>query len=104
MLFPKLHCQAHVFACLLQESCLHQKYSTNTRDKQITKGQLKNTIKKSQSNMVPIESKYHTIASPEYFTNDKAEQNDINSRLIKVIEAFKEEMNKSLKSTAKANN
>lgn len=59
------------------------------------KGQHKNTIKKSQGNMAPPEHSYTTTASPGYPNTTEAEENDVKANLIKIIETFKEEMNKS---------
>jgi len=42
-----------------------------------------------------------TAASPGYANTTKTQENDPKSNLIKMIEAFKEEMNKSLKETQK---
>jgi hypothetical protein len=68
----------------------------NTKDKQMVKGQYKNTINKSQGNMGPPEPSYGTTASPGYSNTAEAQENDLKSNLMKMIEAFKEKMNKSL--------
>jgi hypothetical protein len=52
--------------------------------------------------MAPPQPNYPT-ASPEYTTTAEARENDLNSNLIMIIEAFKEEMNKALKITGKYN-
>ena len=47
--------------------------------------------------MTPLEPSYPTTASPGYFSIVEAQENDFKSNLVKVIDAFKEEMNKSFK-------
>jgi hypothetical protein len=47
--------------------------------------------------MTPSKHSYTTTASPRYPNIDKAQENDIKSCLIKMIEAFKDEINKPLK-------
>ena len=47
--------------------------------------------------MTSLEHSYPTTASPGYPSTAEAQENDLKSNLIKMIEAFKEEMNKSLK-------
>ena len=47
--------------------------------------------------MAPSELSYPTTASPEYCNTNKTQENDLKSNFIKMNEAFKEEMNKSLK-------
>ena len=51
----------------------------------------------SQGSMTLSEHRYSTSSSLGYPTVIKAEENDIKSSLIKMIEVFKEETNKSLK-------
>jgi predicted phage gp36 major capsid-like protein len=46
--------------------------------------------------MAPPEPRYPMTASPGYLNRTEA-QDDLESNLIKMTEAFKEEMNKSLK-------
>ena len=47
--------------------------------------------------MAPPELSYPTTASPGYPNPVKALEDDLKSNLVKGIEAFKEDMNKSLK-------
>ena len=47
--------------------------------------------------MTPSEHSYPTTASPGYPNTTEAQENDLKSNLIKMTEAFKEMMNKSLK-------
>jgi hypothetical protein len=47
--------------------------------------------------MTPSEYSYPTTASPGYPDTTETQENHLKSNLIKMIEAFKEEMNKSLK-------
>ena len=61
------------------------------------KGQHKNTRKKSQGNMAPSEPRYASTAKPGYPNKTKAQEEDLKSNLIMMIEVFKEKMNKSLK-------
>jgi hypothetical protein len=63
----------------------------------MTKGSRKNTNNKSQGNMTPSEHSYPIIASPRYPNSTEAQENDCKSNLIKMIESFKYEINKSLK-------
>jgi hypothetical protein len=56
------------------------------------KGHCKNIVNKGQSSMVPPEPSFPAIASPGYPNSD-----DLKSNLTKMIEAFKEEMNKPFK-------
>jgi hypothetical protein len=46
--------------------------------------------------MTPSEYSYPTIASPGYPNTSESQGNDLKFSLIKMIEVFKEEMNKSL--------
>ena len=47
--------------------------------------------------MTPSEHSYPTTACPGYSNTTKTQENDLKSNLIKMIKAFKEEINKSLK-------
>ena len=47
--------------------------------------------------MAPSETIYPITASPEYSNTAEAQENDSKSNHMKMIEAFKEEMNKPLK-------
>ena len=60
----------------------------------MAKGQHKNKINKSQGNMKPPETRYSTNASSAYLNLKK---NYLESNLLKMIEAFGAEINKSLK-------
>jgi hypothetical protein len=46
--------------------------------------------------MVPSEQSYPSIASPAYTNTAETQENDLKSTLAKMIETFKEEINKSL--------
>ena len=61
------------------------------------KGQHKKTINKTQGNMPPLEPSSPTTANPGYPNENEAQENGLKFNFIKMIEAFKEEMNKSLK-------
>ena len=63
----------------------------------MAKGQHKNTVNNGQGNTAPKELNYVTTASPGHPNTAEAQENDLQSNLIKMIEAFKEETNKSLK-------
>lgn len=67
----------------------------------MAKGQYKNTIKNNQGNTAPPDPSSPTIASPEYYNTAKAQENNPKSNLVKIIEAFKEEINKSFKEIQK---
>jgi hypothetical protein len=56
-----------------------------------------NTINKSQSNTTPSGHSNPTTANSGCPNATKAQENDLTSDFIKMIEAFKEEMNKPLK-------
>jgi len=60
----------------------------------MAKGPRKKTINESQGNVTPPENSYSTTARLGYPNTTEAEENDLKSNLIKMIEAFKEEMNK----------
>ena len=60
-------------------------------------GQHKSTISKSLGNMAPSEPSYSATRISGYWNTDKAQEDDHKSKLIKMIVAFKIEMNKSLK-------
>jgi hypothetical protein len=68
-------------------ACWHQ-------DIQLAKSHHKNTIHKSQGNVAPPETSYITTTSPRNPNIAKAQENDLKPNLRKMIEAFKEEMNK----------
>jgi len=63
----------------------------------MAKSSRKNTMNKNLGNMTPSEHKYPTIANPGYPNTTKEQGNDLKSNLVKMIEAFKEEMYKSFK-------
>jgi hypothetical protein len=92
--------QPHSSTCLL--GCLLQlgtPRSTNTIDNQVAKGKCKNIINRSQCNMIPLEHSCPTTTST-WYPNISEEQNcGLKSQLMKIIEAFKENINNSLKET-----
>jgi hypothetical protein len=55
----------------------------------------KNIVNKSQGNVIPPKHSYPTAASPEYPNAPETQESDLKPNLIKMIESFKEEMNKS---------
>lgn len=61
----------------------------------------KNTINKNQGNMAPPEPSYPNIASPGCPNTAEAQDDDLKSNPIEMIENFKKEMNKSLKELSK---
>jgi hypothetical protein len=97
MLFPELHCQVKVSAWLPEESYQQQEHPADTRNNQMAKGQHNNTTRKSQGNMAPPGPSYLTTASAGYLNTAKAQKDDCKPSLVRIIEAFKEEMNKFLK-------
>lgn len=67
------------------------------RDNKKAKGQDKNEINKSQGYMTTPKQSCPTIASLGYPNTTKTQENDVKSSLTNVEDAFKEEMDKSLK-------
>jgi hypothetical protein len=62
------------------------------------KGKHKNIINKSQGNMTsPEPSHPSTAILLGYCSTPEAQENDLKSNRIKIVDAFTEEMNKSLK-------
>ena len=43
------------------------------------------------------EPNYPTVACPDYYNTTEIQENDLQQNLIKMIEAFKDKINKSLK-------
>jgi hypothetical protein len=68
-----------------------------TRDNQKTKGKYKNIINRNQCNMAASESSSPTTTSPGYPNILEEQDNVPKSHLMKIIETFKENINKSLK-------
>jgi hypothetical protein len=64
---------------------LHQEYPGL---KQMTKGQHKNPINRSQGNITSSEQSYPTTASSGYPNMANAQENDCKSKLIRMIKAF----------------
>ena len=60
----------------------------------MAKGPGKTTIYKSQGNVPPSELSYATTASLGYPNTTEAQENDLKSNLIKMMEVFKEERSK----------
>jgi hypothetical protein len=69
----------------------------------MAKDQHKNTINKSQANIAPPEASYPTTASPGYPNTTEAQENGLKYNLIKILEAFKEEINMFLKTNKQTN-
>ena len=65
--------------------------------KQMAKDPLKCTINKSQVKRTPSDHSYLITSSPEHPKTTAAQQTDLNSNLIKMIEAFKDKRNNSFK-------
>lgn len=68
----------------------------NTREIQISKGQHKNTVYKSQGNMVTAKSRVPVRVSTKYNNTPKTHENDFKNNLMKKIEVFEEEINTPL--------
>jgi hypothetical protein len=66
-------------------------------ENQMPKGQYKNTMIKIHGNMAPPEPSYLATINPGYPHETEAQEENLKSNLIKMIEAFKEDMNESLK-------
>lgn len=62
------------------------------------------TSNTSQSNMAPPESSYSTTSSHGYFNRAEAQETNLESNLMKMIEVFKEEMNTPVKETQENTN
>ena len=60
-------------------------------------GWLKKTVNKIQVNMIPPKPSYLATTNPGYPNETEAQEDNLKSNLIKMLEAFKEDMNKSLK-------
>ena len=65
-----------------------------SRDIQVAKGQCENTEHKNQGNVALSAQSYSTPASPGHLNTTEAQENDLKSNLMKMIEAFKEERKK----------
>lgn len=70
--------------------------TSNNNDNQIPKDHCKETINKIQHNMASMEP---AICSPGNLNTPESQENDCKSNLIMMIEAFREETNKSVKET-----
>lgn len=68
----------------------------NNHKAQMSKGQFKNIINKSQRSMAAPESSQLTTASSGYSNAAEIQVNDLKTNFMKMIEALKEQMNKSL--------
>ena len=60
-------------------------------------GWLKKTVNKIQVNMIPPKPSYLSTTNPGYPNETEAQEEDFKFNLMKLIKAFKEEMNKFLK-------
>ena len=47
--------------------------------------------------MSPLEATYPTTVNPEYSSTAEAQENDLKTNFMKIIEVLKQEINKSLK-------
>ena len=56
-----------------------------------------NTVKKSQDKVATPDHRYAPTVSPRYPKDTKANEDDLQSNIIKQIETIKEDLNKSLK-------
>lgn len=63
----------------------------------MAKDQCKNITKKSQGNMALPEASYPTAASTAYPNTNEAQEDDLKPNHVNMIQAFKEEINKSFK-------
>jgi hypothetical protein len=80
---------------IIFQHILQQEYPGNNKI-QIAKGHQKIKINKSQSNIIPLEHSYLSAARPGYTNKTKAQETDLKSNLVMMIEVIKEEMNKFL--------
>lgn len=60
----------------------------------MAKGQSKKTINKSQGNMAPPQPNYPATTNPGYPNETETQEEDFKSSLTKMIESFKEGINK----------
>jgi hypothetical protein len=63
----------------LEKTCCHQDPPANTRENQKPKGQHKNTINKTQSNMAPLETSYPVTRNSGYLNETEAKEEDLKS-------------------------
>ena len=66
----------------------------STRDNQMARGKLKIISDRLQYNLAPPEPSSLTPASPRYPNMPEKQDNDLKSHLMKMIEAFKEDIKK----------
>lgn len=59
--------------------------------------QHKKKVSNSQGNMAPPKPSYPTTANTEYSNTNEAQQRNLTTNFVKIIEMIKEDMNKSLK-------
>ena len=69
----------------------------NTRDNQLAKGKHKPISNRSQYTWASSEPISPITASPGYANTPENQEADLKSYLMKIIESFKEDINKSLK-------
>lgn len=63
--------------------------------------QCRNTINNNQDNLFPLEPNNLTTAAPEYFNVSEGQRKDLKASFMHMIEAHKEEINKSPKKPMK---
>jgi hypothetical protein len=65
----------------------------------MTKREFKDTINSTQGNMSPSEPSSPTTMNSRFRNEFEAQEEDLKSNLIRIIVAFKEDINRSLKET-----
>lgn len=73
----------------------------NTRNNQVTKDKCKNISNRSQYTLEPSEPSSPIMAIPGYPSISEKKDSDLNYCLIKIIEAFKDDINSSFKEAQK---
>ena len=63
----------------------------------MSKCQCKNTINKIKGNMAPQKTGYPRTVRPEQPNTSKAQENNLKTNFVKIIEVLKEEMKKKLR-------
>ena len=92
---PDLHCLVHSLLGFLRDPAGIRIIQQTSENRQLSTHH-GSIVKKSQSNMAPTEPSYLATARPGCPISVKALEDDLKSSLVKVIEAFKEEMNECL--------
>jgi hypothetical protein len=77
-------------------SSSQRQITTNTRDYQMAKGKVKNLTNRNQDRSPSSETSTPTTASPGHPNTPKKQDLGLKSYLVKLVEDFKKDINKSL--------